>query len=319
MQEHLGFLFPGQGSQRIGMLSEAAQAFPVVAETFGEASEALGYDLWALTQAGDPATLNLTEYAQPALLTASVSLWRAWLAAGGPRPAAMAGHSLGELSALCCADVFTLADAVRLVQERGRAMQQAVPVGEGAMAAVIGLSAEQVIAICAEVSASLNAVVAAVNFNSEAQVVIAGQTAAVDYTIERLIGAGAKRALPLPVSAPFHTSLMAPAGERMAVVLQAISLKAPTIPVIHNVHARSESDPERIRELLVSQISAPVRWTDCMGKLMGTGCRQLVECGAGKVLGGLARRIDKSLSCAFIEQPDDLHAAVQKLSAGDGN
>ena len=312
MRHDLAFLFPGQGSQRIGMLSDAAGAFPIVQETFEEASEALGYDLWALTQTGEAETLNLTEYTQPALLCASVAIWRAWLAADGVKPGAIAGHSLGEFSALCCSGVLPLADAVRLVRERGRFMQTAVPVGEGAMAAVLGLDDEQVVSICESVASG---VVEAVNFNSPGQVVIAGQTAAVDSAIAMLKEAGAKRAMPLPVSAPFHTSLMTPAGEKLQVVLDELQLNAPEIPVVHNVHAATESDPAVIRELLVKQISSPVRWTACMTTLREQGATSFAECGAGKVLGGLVKRMDRSLACASLEAPDDLQAAVEQFAA----
>jgi len=310
VQQDLAFLFPGQGSQKPGMLAEAAEAFPEVSATFDEASDALGYDLWALVQGDDGSKLNLTEYTQPALLTASVALWRAWRAAGGSQPAAMAGHSLGEFSALCSAGTMDLADAVVLVRERGRAMQNAVPVGEGAMAAVLGLEDQQILEICTEVSAETDSVVQAVNFNSPGQVVIAGYVAGVEGAIERLKAAGAKRAMALPVSAPFHTSLMTPAGERLAEALASLELRAPEVPVIHNVNAAAESDPEAIRALLVQQISSPVRWTDCMATLRTAGASQFVECGPGKVLGGLLRRIDKSASCIYLEAPADLTAAA---------
>lgn len=315
MQRDLAFIFPGQGSQSIGMLADAAAEFPQVAEAFDEASTALGYDLWALIQSGDPQTLNLTEYTQPALLTGSVALWRAWLAAGGAVPAAMAGHSLGEFSALCCSGVFSLTDAARLVQERGRLMQSAVPAGEGAMAAVIGLDDAAVIEACSRTARELSAVVQAVNFNSPGQVVIAGHRAAVDKAGETLQAAGARRVLPLPVSAPFHTSLMKPAGEKLQQVLDAIDFKVPEIPVVHNVHARAESDPQRIRELLVEQISAPVGWTACMDSLRNDGIRYFAECGAGRVLGGLLRRIDKSLTCIYLEKPEELRAAATQMAA----
>lgn len=313
MRADLAFLFPGQGSQRIGMLAEAAAEFSEVRDTFAEASSALGYDLGDLILRGDEQTLNLTEYTQPALLAASVALWRAWQAQSGAVPARMAGHSLGEFSALCCAGALTLADAVCLVRERGRFMQTAVPVGEGAMAAVLGLDDNQVQQVCDHTSTEL-AVVQAVNFNAPGQVVIAGHSAAVEAAINALKEAGAKRAMALPVSAPFHTSLMQPAGDKLRAVLDTITLSPPSIPVVHNVHAQSESDPQRIRELLVKQISSPVRWTACMATLQDAGITQLVECGPGKVLGGLHRRIDKSASCCYLEQPADLRAALAELA-----
>lgn len=307
-------MFPGQGSQSVGMLAGAAAAFPEIPEVFAEASDALGYDLWALIQSDNSEQLNLTEYTQPALLASSVALWRAWCSVSEVRPSAMAGHSLGEFSALCCAGSLKLWDAVLLVRERGRFMQTAVPVGEGAMAAVIGLDDDAVAAICDSVAGSLTLVVQAVNYNSPGQVVIAGHSDAVAAAIERLKAAGAKRALPLPVSAPFHTSLMRPAGERLEEVLATIELHAPGVPVVHNVHAQAESDPQRIRELLVEQISSPVRWTACIGTLRKSGATRFVECGPGKVLGGLLRRIDKSFSCVYLEKPDDLRAAVASVS-----
>ncbi|EED33012.1 malonyl CoA-acyl carrier protein transacylase [gamma proteobacterium NOR5-3] len=315
MRQDLAFLFPGQGSQRVGMLAQAAEEFPEVAAVFEESSEALGFDLSALILNGDPEQLNLTEFTQPALLASSVALWRSWVARGGVTPSAMAGHSLGEFSALCCAGALSLGDAVTLVRERGRFMQTAVPVGVGSMAAILGLDDEVVSQTCAQVSADNEGVVEAVNFNAPGQVVIAGNCAAVDTAIAALKDAGAKRAMPLPVSAPFHTSLMVPAGEQLAEVLADITIEAPQIPVVHNVHAQTEGEPERIRELLVRQISAPVRWTACISKLQSMGAVQFAECGAGNVLGGLLRRIDRGAACAYFEKPEDLKAAVLALGA----
>lgn len=314
MIRDLAFLFPGQGSQRAGMLSEAAARFPVVAATFSEASDALDFDLWELIKSGDATALNLTENTQPALLVSSVALWRVWKEQGGAIPAAMAGHSLGEFSALCCAGALSLADAVKLVRARGQFMQTAVPLGEGAMAAILGLGDEQVLAICDQVAAAEDTVVQAVNFNAPGQVVIAGRKDAVDIAIEKLKGAGAKRVMPLPVSAPFHTSLMTPAGERLREVLDGLELSTPGIAVLHNVHGQSETDPSRIRELLVEQIASPVRWTFCVAKLRERGASAFVECGPGKVLGGLLRRIEKSLPCHYLEDPDALLAAQADLA-----
>lgn len=308
--DSFAFLFPGQGSQRVGMLAEAAQAFPVVGATFAEASDALAIDLWNLVSEGPEERLNLTEFTQPALLTASVALWRAWCARGGGQPAVLAGHSLGEFSALCCAGVFGLADAVRIVHERGRAMQTAVPVGTGAMAAVLGLDDDAVVGVCKTVSAAENAVVEAVNFNAPGQVVIAGHVGAVNTATDRLRDAGAKRAMPLPVSAPFHTSLMQPAAERLASVLDSVELAAPTIPVVNNIDADFRFGPETIREALIRQISAPVLWTQCMASVAARGVSRVFECGPGRVLGGLQRRIDRDLVCAYLEQPADLDAAA---------
>lgn len=304
----LAFVFPGQGSQQIGMLAEAAADFPEIHSTFAEASEVLGYDLWDLCQHGEQADINLTECTQPLLLTASVALYRAWCARGGVHPGRMAGHSLGEWSALVCSGVLAFADGVRLVRERGRLMQEAVPAGEGAMAAVIGLDDAAVEAACAE--SAQGQVVAAVNYNSPGQVVIAGSSAAVERAIEACKAAGAKRAMPLPVSAPFHTELMRPAAEKLAPQIDATPFHAPEIPVIHNVHARAEADPEQIKKLMVEQIYSPVRWTACVQAMAADGTEQLLECGPGKVLAGLAKRIDRGLSAFNIEVPAQFNEAL---------
>lgn len=290
----LAFIFPGQGSQKIGMLADLAAEQPVIQATFAEASAVLGYDLWDLVQNGSQEDINLTERTQPLLLTASVALWRLWQAQGGARPALMAGHSLGEWSALVCAGVVAFADAVKLVQQRGAFMQQAVPAGEGAMAAIIGLDDAPILTACAQ--ASDVGVVSAVNFNSPGQVVIAGQAAAVEKAMGLCKEAGAKRALPLPVSAPFHTSLMQPAADQLASFIAATEFSAPQIPVVHNVHARTESDPDRIKALMIEQIYSPVGWVACVNALVAAGVNQCVECGPGAVLAGLAKRIDKSLA-----------------------
>ncbi|WP_105104194.1 ACP S-malonyltransferase [Microbulbifer pacificus] len=308
----LAFVFPGQGSQQIGMLAEAAAAFPEINATFSEASSVLGYDLWDLVQNGVQEDINLTERTQPLLLTASVALYRAWLSQGGVKPALMAGHSLGEWSALVCSGVLAFEDAVRLVRERGRLMQEAVPAGEGAMAAVIGLEDPAVEAACAE--AAQGAVVAAVNYNSPGQVVIAGSSAAVERAIEACKAAGAKRAMPLPVSAPFHTELMRPAAEKLAPQIEATAFLAPQVPVIHNVHAKPESDPAAIKSLMIEQIYSPVRWTSCVQAMAAAGIAQLVECGPGKVLAGLAKRIDRNLVAHNIETPAQLSEAVKSTA-----
>ncbi|MBN7797727.1 ACP S-malonyltransferase [Parahaliea mediterranea] len=309
------FVFPGQGSQKVGMLAAAHDAYAAVRATFEEASAALGYDMWDLVQNGEQDALNLTATTQPVLLTSSVALWRAWLEQGGEGPAVMAGHSLGEFSALVCAGALDFADAVRLVRQRGEFMQSAVPVGEGAMAAIIGLDDDAIVSICAEVVAAGSGEVAAVNFNSPGQVVIAGHTAAVDAAVAALKEAGAKRAMPLPVSAPFHTVLMKPAGEQLAGAVADIAIAAPSVPVIHNVHCQSEQDPEQIRELLVRQIYSPVQWTGCVQAMVERGVDKVVECGPGKVLSGLNRRIDKSLSSFSLEEPDSLKAARDGVAA----
>ncbi len=309
----IAFVFPGQGSQKVGMLAPAHERFESVRDTFAEASQVLGYDMWDLVQNGSQEALNLTETTQPVLLTSSVALWRAWLEQGGPLPAMMAGHSLGEFSALVCAGALAFTDAVELVRQRGAFMQTAVPVGQGAMAAIIGLDDDAINAICEQAAAATGQVVAAVNFNSPGQVVIAGHSGAVEQAIEALKAAGAKRALPLPVSAPFHTTLMKPAGERLAEVMAGLSFSEPGIPVVHNVHAATESDPDKIRALLVEQIYSPVQWTRCVETMAAAGIADMVECGPGKVLGGLTRRIDKSLQSYSLEEPDDLVATLQTL------
>jgi len=310
----IAFVFPGQGSQQVGMLAAAHQHFAVVRETFTEASEVLGYDMWALLQHGPQEALNLTETTQPVLLTSSVALWRAWCAETDVKPGIMAGHSLGEFSALVCAGALRFNNALKLVRKRGEFMQTAVPLGQGAMAAIIGLEDTVIDRICEQVTRDSDAVVSAVNFNSPGQVVIAGHTAAVEAAIVALKEAGAKRALPLPVSAPFHTVLMKPAGKELAEVLSTISISTPQIPVVHNVHAATESDPNNIRKLLVEQIYSPVRWTSCIQTIIQSGASHIVECGPGNVLSGLNRRIDKSLQCYSLEEPESLTATANQLN-----
>lgn len=310
-KSNVAFVFPGQGSQKIGMLANVAAKYPLIEETFAQASEALGYDMWQLVQEGEQADINLTEKTQPILLAASVALWRLWLQQGGAKPSLMAGHSLGEFTALVCAGSLDFADAVRLVRARGQFMQTAVPVGVGAMAAIIGLDDEVINSICVE--ASQGECVQAVNYNSPGQVVIAGKVSAVDRAIEKLKEAGAKRALPLPVSAPFHTDLMRPAGEKLQQELASITILQPEIPVVHNVHAKAESDVERIRDLLVQQIYSPVKWVSCVEAMVSKGIDTTVECGPGKVLSGLNKRIDKSLSCMAIEEEQAFLDALAAL------
>lgn len=294
------------------MLNAAHQQFAAVRDTFAEASQALGYDMWDLIQNGEQQALNLTETTQPVLLTSSVALWRAWREQGGLSPSVMAGHSLGEFSALVCAGALGFDDAVRLVRQRGAFMQTAVPVGEGAMAAIIGLDDEAINSICQQLS-SEGGVVAPVNYNSPGQVVIAGHTGAVDTAIEKLKEAGAKRAMPLPVSAPFHTQLMKPAGEKLAEAIADIHIATPAVPVVHNVHGATEADPEKIRALLVEQIYSPVQWTRCVQAIVDSGAASVVECGPGKVLSGLNRRIDKSLQSFSLEDPEALAATLAEL------
>ena len=317
IRENTAFVFPGQGSQVIGMLAAAAAVHPSVGQTFVEASEVLGYDMWELVQNGEQEQLNQTETTQPVLLTSSVALWRAWTAAGGARPGRMAGHSLGEFSALVCAGALNFADAVKLVRQRGAFMQSAVPLGEGAMAAIIGLADDAINQCCQQAAQAGGEVVAAVNFNSPGQVVIAGKAGAVDAAISLCREAGAKRAMPLPVSAPFHTTLMKPVGDKLREVLAGITVSAPEIPVVHNVQARTETDPARIRELLVAQVYSPVQWTACVTAMVDAGVSWLVECGPGKVLSGLARRIDRNLDSFTIEQPDQLTSTMAAINGED--
>ena len=311
MTNNLAFVFPGQGSQKIGMLSALAEQFDVVTSTFAEASEVLGYDLWDLVQNGTQEDITLTERTQPLLLTASVAVWRVWQQEGGAQPSLMAVHSLGEWSALVCAGVVKFKDAVRLVRNRGAYMQEAVPAGEGAMAAIIGLDDDVIVSICA--NACQGEEVAAVNFNSPGQVVIAGNATAVDRAISGCKEAGAKRALPLPVSAPFHTNLMQPAAERLASEIMDTEFSAPETLVVHNVNAQTESNPERIKQLMIEQICSPVLWVDCVKTLTGSGVDTVVECGAGKVLSGLCKRIDRSLNAYASEDPASLDKALSEV------
>ena len=288
------FIFPGQGSQSIGMLADLAAEFPIVKQTFAEASEALGYDLWQLVQNGPEADLNQTDKTQPAMLAAGIAVWRVWQNQQQFQPAFLAGHSLGEYSALVAAGAIDFKDAIKLVAKRGELMQQAVPVGEGAMAAILGLEDAQVIDLCKQ--ASIHGVVEAVNFNSPGQVVIAGAAAAVNQAIDLATAAGAKRALLLPVSVPSHCALMQPAAEQLARELLNIDIRVPQIPVIHNASVTSTPDSDAIRDLLARQLFSPVRWVETINYLAAQGVDTLVECGPGKVLAGLAKRIDKSLN-----------------------
>lgn len=306
VQSNLAFVFPGQGSQKIGMLAELAAEYSVVEETFAEASEVLGYDLWDLVQNGEQDAINMTERTQPLLLTASVACWRVFSANHQARPGLMAGHSLGEWSALVCAEVIAFKDAVRLVQQRGKFMQEAVPAGVGAMAAIIGLDDDSIKTACA--AAAGDGVAAAVNFNSPGQVVIAGSKDAIDRAIELCKEAGAKRALPLPVSAPFHTSLMKPAADRLAEQIEATVFQAPATPVVHNVHAQTETDPAKIKALMIEQIYSPVLWVDCVQAMKQAGVEKAIECGPGKVLAGLVKRIDKTITSQGLETPNDVTA-----------
>lgn len=310
INSNLAFVFSGQGSQKVGMLAEVAARFPVVQKTFDEASVVLGYDLWDLCQNGEQEQLNSTEITQPLLLTSSVALWRVWQEKNGAQPALFAGHSLGEWSALVCSGVVAFADAVDLVRRRGAYMQTAVPKGEGSMAAVLNVEDAKILEICQQ--ASDIGVVEAVNFNSPGQVVIAGQVAAVDKASELLKAAGAKRVLPLPVSAPFHTSLMKPAAEKMAAHIAATVFNVPAIPVVHNVNAKTEADPEAIKQLMIKQIDSPVLWVDCVNTLVAGGITSVIECGPGKVLCGLCTRIDKSLNAFSLEDLAGIEKALSE-------
>ena len=302
------FAFPGQGSQSVAMLAELAEAFPVVVDTYKEASEALGYDLWELVQQGPSDALNQTDKTQPALLTASVAIWRVWAQQGGEKPSVIAGHSLGEYSALVCAGVIDFKDAVKLVELRGQLMQQAVPAGVGAMYAIIGLDDDKVADACEQ--AAQGDVVSPVNFNSPGQVVIAGNKDAVERAGVLCKEAGAKRALPLPVSVPSHCALMKPAADKLAVALQDIEFKTPEIAVINNVDVLAETDADKIKDALVRQLYCPVRWTDIVQKMAADGITLQVEAGPGKVLSGLVRRIDKSFTAQFINDSASLENAL---------
>jgi [acyl-carrier-protein] S-malonyltransferase len=305
MSSKLAFVFPGQGSQQLGMLADLAEKHDIIKQTFAEASEVLGYDLWDLVQ-NDADKLSQTDKTQPALLTASVALWRLWEQQGGIKPAYVAGHSLGEYSALVCAGVIAFADAVELVKLRGEYMQQAVPAGEGAMAAIIGLDDDKVVAACD----AAPGIVSAVNFNSPGQVVIAGHVAAVEAAMANAKEAGAKRALPLPVSVPSHCELMVPAGAKLAEKLETIAFHSPSCTLVQNVTAQAVSDPSVIKENLVSQLSEPVLWTQSVELLAGLGVTSTVECGPGKVLSGLNKRIVKGLETSSLGDLAGFEAAL---------
>ena len=292
------------------MLGDASERYPIIGETFSEASDVLGYDLWRLVSDGPEEQLTLTEYTQPAILTASVALHRCWQAEQGAAPEFVAGHSLGEYSALVVAEALQLRDAALLVQTRGRAMQSAVPTGAGAMAAVLGLSDSVIDEVCVT-HCDDAAYVGAVNYNSPGQVVIAGHAAAVDAASTVLKEAGAKRVIPLPVSAPFHTPLMQPAAGVMAEAFQSVALNDAKVPVVSNVDAQPRRKAVEIRRLLVRQVSEPVMWTQCMRTLLQAGCQNFIECGPGRVLTGLIKRIDKLVACTPIEKPDTLRGAAR--------
>jgi [acyl-carrier-protein] S-malonyltransferase len=304
----LAIVFPGQGSQSVGMLSELAEKFPLVIDTFAEASEAIKLDLWQLVSEGPAEKLNSTRVTQPAMLAAGIATWRVWNNEGGETPKVMAGHSLGEYSALVAAGAVSFADAIRLVSLRGQFMQEAVPEGVGAMAAILGLDDEAVRNVCSQ--AADNDVAEAVNFNSPGQVVIAGDKAAIDRAIELAKEAGAKRALPLPVSVPSHCALMKPAAERLAEVMVDIEFNSPAIPVLHNCDVSVHDNADEIRVALKAQLFSPVRWVETIQAMQNRGVDKMIECGPGKVLTGLNKRIDKSLATQAVFDHDSLSAAL---------
>ena len=297
-------IFPGQGSQSVGMLGQLADAFPVVEATFAEASAVLGYDLWQRVKDGPVDLLNQTTCTQPALLSAGVATWRCWQERSAQLPAMMAGHSLGEYTALVCADAINFSAAVALVEKRGAHMQNAVPEGTGAMAAILGLDDAQVIDVCTQ--AAQGEVVSAVNFNSPGQVVIAGNAAAVERAMQLAKQAGAKRALPLPVSVPSHCSLMKPAADAFAADLAAIEIRPPVIPVLHNVDVETHAEPDAIRAALSGQLYNPVRWVETIRAMRSAGIDTVFEMGPGKVLAGLNKRIDKSMPGIAVQTAEDL-------------
>lgn len=305
----LAMIFPGQGSQSVGMQDELALQFDAVRATYDEASDLLGYDLWSLVHEGPREELNQTEVTQPAMLTAGVAAWRVWRSAGGEMPSQMAGHSLGEYTALVCAGALQFGDAIPLVRRRAELMQQAVPVGVGAMAAILGLDSDAVLDICETASAIGTA--EAVNFNSPAQIVVAGHKLAVTTLVDLAKEQGAKRAIMLDVSVPSHSSLMRPAGEALADDLAAIDFAPPSITVLNSVDAQAYGDAADIRDRLTRQVFSPVQWVRTVNALIAAGADKLVECGPGKVLTGLCRRIDKSVPVVCIDNPDNLTKALQ--------
>ena len=306
----IAVVFPGQGSQTLGMLADLAAAHPVVEETFAEASSVLGYDLWQLVQEGPAEELNKTWQTQPALLAASVAIWCVWQQQKGTQPVLMAGHSLGEYSALVCAGVLDFKQAISLVELRGKLMQEAVPAGTGAMYAIIGLDNDAIAKACEE--SAQGQVVSPVNFNSPGQVVIAGNKEAVERAGAACKAAGAKRALPLPVSVPSHCALMKPAADKMAVALENITFSAPQFSVVNNVDVKVESSPEAIRSALVRQLYSPVRWTESVEFMAAQGVEQLLEVGPGKVLTGLTKRIVDTLTAAAVNDTASLAAALEQ-------
>lgn len=307
---HIAFVFPGQGSQSVGMLADLSELHPVVRETFVEASDGAGVDLWALSQGGPEEMLNRTEYTQPALLAAGIAVWRAWEHQGGPRPAVLAGHSLGEYTALVAAGALSLHDGAHLVRLRGQLMQDAAPAGVGAMAAVLGADDALVAEVCQQVSGSR--VVVPANYNSPGQIVIGGDAEAVDKAIAVLTERGIRKVVKLAVSVPSHTPLMREAANRLAEAMRGMAWRAPALPVIQNVDAREHDGIDAIRDALVQQLYLPVRWTDCVQALSVRGATRIAECGPGKVLSGLVKRIDKTLDAKSLGTSGDFQTALEE-------
>ncbi|MEX0618853.1 MAG: ACP S-malonyltransferase [Pseudohongiellaceae bacterium] len=310
--QKFAFVFPGQGSQKLGMLADLAEHYPVIVDTFREASSVIDLDLWDICQHDGSNMLDTTEVTQPLLLTASVAIWRLWQSEGGPTPLIMAGHSLGEYSALTCAGVIEFADAVNLVHKRGRYMQSTVPAGTGAMAAIVGLDGESINTICATVAHG--EIVSAANYNSPGQIVIAGSASAVQRAMIACKDAGAKRALPLKVSVPSHCELMRPASEKLADDLKSITFNEATIPVVQNVNARITTDPQTIKNNLLEQLYRPVLWIDCIQFMRQGGVSKVIECGPGMVLCGLIKRIDKELATFGCEDNQSFSQAKEEVS-----
>jgi [acyl-carrier-protein] S-malonyltransferase len=306
-------VFPGQGAQSVGMLHDLALAFPVVRDTFHEASDRLGFDLWSLVVNGPEANLNRTQNTQPVMLASGVAVWRVWRATGGGRPSVMAGHSFGEYTALVCAGALDFRDGALLVRERGRLMQTAVLEDEGAMAAIVGLEGSQVANVCAR--AAQGQVVSTANFNAPGQVVIAGDAAAVIRAMALATAAGAKRVVRLPVSVPAHCSLMIPAAKALASYLAQTRVQSPDIPVLHNTDVMSRADPDAIKDVLARQLYSPVRWIETIQAFAARGIATILELGPGKVLTGLNKRIDRSLQCLGVYDPPSLENALAKCEA----
>ena len=309
----IGFIFPGQGSQKLGMLAELAAKFSVVEETFAQASTVLGKDLWQVSQTDQKEQLNRTDITQPVLLAASVALWRVWEDQQGSQPSILAGHSLGEYSALVCSGVLAFSDAIQLVHQRGLYMQAAVSAGTGKMAAIVGLADDKIAGLCEQ--AAQGQVVSAANFNSPGQTVIAGDVDAVERAMVLCKEAGAKRALPLNVSVPSHCSLMKPAAEQLQAELDRVQFNSPQIPIVQNVNAQISEDPNLLKENLIKQLYMPVLWVDSVKCMRENGVEKLLECGPGKVLSGLIRRIEPEISCFASDNPEGLTSAIAELSS----